>query len=254
MPHASTPDLRSRLMLDAPLYNLFHITPSPWLAEHSSAGGVESITLDLQHGLIEHNHLLSLVQAIQTNSSIPLVRLAWNRPELIMKALDYGISGLICPMIDNAADAMAFVRAAKYPPVGNRSFGPFRAGLYGGASYFETANEQTVCFAMIETAGAAKDLKAIAATPGLDGLYVGPFDLSASLGLANRADFSDPSLNKVIDQVLAVAKKHDLFTGVFTVSQKDAVAMANKGFDLISCGTEEMIYSQGLSNWPATFS
>ena len=239
--------LRARLQSASPLYNLFQISPSPWIAECIGTSGLESVTLDLQHGMIEQSNLLHLVQAIQAGGSIPLARLAWNRPELIMKVLDYGIEGLICPMIEAAADAAAFVRAAKYPPMGNRSFGPFRAGIYGGDDYITTANNKTVCFAMIETAGAAADLEAIAATPGLDGLYVGPFDLSASLGLARRADFSDPTLHEVIDRVLAAAKKNNLHTGIFTVNTKDAHNMAEKGFDLVSCGTEDMILREGLT-------
>lgn len=254
MSTANTPSLplRTRLENPVPLYNLFQITPTPWISECIGKSGMESVTLDLQHGMIEQSDYLSLVQAVQAGGSTPLVRLAWNRPELIMKALDYGIPGLICPMIESAADAAAFVRAAKYPPLGNRSFGPFRAGIYGGEHYFESANHATVCFAMIETAGAANDLEAIAATPGLDGLYVGPFDLSASLGLARRADFTDPTLIALIDRVLAVAKQHNLFTGVFTVNPEDANQMAAKGFDLISCGTEDMIMRQGLKEWQST--
>lgn len=247
--NTSSLPLRTRLKRSDPLYNLFQITPTPWVSESIGHSGIESITLDLQHGMIEQTNLLALVQAMQAGGSTPLVRLAWNRPELIMKALDYGIGGIICPMIESAADAAAFVRAAKYPPLGNRSFGPFRAGMYGGDNYFETANTTTVCFAMIETEGALANLEAIAATPGLDGLYVGPFDLSASLGLARRADFSDPSLITAINKVLQAAKENDLFTGVFTVNAQDAHHMAAKGFDLISCGTADMVFQQALAKF-----
>ncbi|MEM9261059.1 MAG: aldolase/citrate lyase family protein, partial [Bacteroidota bacterium] len=179
--------LRQRLQQSAPLFNLFQIAPWPWVAEWTSVSGIESITLDLQHGMIENKDLLAMVQAIKAGGGIPLARLAWNRPELIMNALDYGVEGLICPMIENAEDAAAFVRAAKYPPLGNRSFGPFRASLPHGGNYLKRANTETLCFAMIETAAAANNLTAIAATPGLDGLFIGPFDLSLSVGLKKRA-------------------------------------------------------------------
>lgn len=245
--------LRQRLKQTTPLYNLFQITPNTWATEWICQGGTESITLDLQHGMIEHAHVLPMLQAMRAGGSYPLVRLAWNRPELIMKALDYGVDALICPMIDSAADAAAFVRAAKYPPLGNRSFGPFRAGVLAEDDYFATANRNTLCFAMVETAGAVRELAAIAATPGLDGLYVGPFDLSVSLGLEKKADFSDPELLLVIDEVLVTAKDRGLFTGVFTVDPKDAGAMAAKGFDLVSCGTENLVFQRAMRDWRAAW-
>ena len=243
--------LRPRLNSLTPLRNLFQTKPNPWVTELLASGPLESITFDLQHGMIEYNHLLGLLQAARTRNLIPLARLPWNRPEAIMKALDYGIEGLICPMIDTAADAAAFVRAAKYPPLGNRSFGPFRAAILTDEDYFVTANRETLCFAMIETAGAATNLEAIATTPGLDGLYVGPFDLSVSLGFPKRADFSDPQLLDILDQVQEVCRQHDLFSGVFTVRQEDAAAMVDRGFDLVTCGTEDMVIRQALAGWTA---
>ncbi len=223
--------------------------PAPFLAERLGSAGVESITLDLQHGAIEAADVLALVQAVRAGGAIPLARLAWNRPELIMKALDYGMEGLICPMIDSAAEAAAFVRAAKYPPVGKRSFGPFRASMGYPGDYFAEANAATLCFAMVETAGAVNELEEIAATPGLDGLYIGPWDLSVSLGRPQRADFADAELLRVFDRVQEVAVRHGLFTGVFTARPAEARAMEAKGFDLVSWGTEELMFRRGLGEW-----
>lgn len=245
-------NLRQRLQKSSPLHNLFLIAPGNWEAEWI-ADGWESLTLDLQHGMIEGANLLPMLQAIRAGGSIPLARLAWNRPEGIMKALDYGVEGLICPMIETPEDAAAFVRAAKYPPEGNRSFGPFRASSLGKDNYFETANEETLCFAMIETAAAADNLEAIAATPGLDGLYVGPFDLSVSVGLEKKADFSDPGLLAIIDRVLAATRQHGLFSGVFTIDPNDASLMAGKGFDLITCGTEDLVFRRAMKEWNSRF-
>ena len=241
--------LRSLLERAEPLANVFMTLPAPFLAERLAASGVESITLDLQHGSIEAASVLGLVQAIRAGGAVSLVRLAWNRPELIMKALDYGVEGLICPMIDSAAEAAAFVRAAKYPPAGNRSFGPFRASLVYEGDYFADANAGTLCFAMIETAGAVDELDAIAATPGLDGLYIGPWDLSVSLGLKERANFSDPDLSVVLDRVVEVSKQHGLFSGVFTIRPSDMPGLVGRGFDLITCGTEDVIFQRGLEDW-----
>lgn len=239
--------LRQRWQSGQTVFNFFLTEPSPFNAEQYAALGFETLTLDLQHSLIEDAHLLALVQAIQAGGSVPMARLKWNRPELVMKALDYGIPLLICPMIEHAAEAAKFVQAAKYPPLGNRSFGPVRAGLK--TDYFETANAETFTFAMIETAGAVEDLEAIAATPGLDGLYIGPFDLSVSLGLAQKADFSDPTLLSVIDRVLELCKANDLYTGIFSTKIEDAQAMAQKGFHLITCGTDGLLLQNSAQRW-----
>ncbi|WP_116108613.1 HpcH/HpaI aldolase family protein [Lewinella sp. IMCC34191] len=241
--------LRARLQQAEPLRNVFMTLPVPALAERIGVMGVESITLDMQHGSVEDAHLLGMLQAIRSGGAIPLARLAWNRPELIMKALDYGVEGIICPMVDSAEEAAAFVRAAKYPPLGNRSFGPFRADLHHKGDYFADANDGTLCFVMIETAGAVEELEAIAATPGLDGLFIGPWDLSVSLGLKERANFADPNLSAVLDRVVAVGKQHGLFTGVFTIRPSDMPGLIGRGFDLITCGTEDVIFQRGLGDW-----
>lgn len=239
--------LRQKWNSGQTVFNFFLTEPSPFNAEQYATLGFETLTLDLQHSLIEDTQILNIVQAIKAGGSLAMARLKWNRPELVMKALDYGIPVLICPMIDRAHEAASFVKAAKYPPLGNRSFGPVRAGLEG--NYFAEANQETLTFAMIETAGAANDLEAIAATPGLDGLYIGPFDLSVSLGLEKKADFSDPELQAVIDRVLQLCQKNGLYSGIFSTQIKDAQAMAQKGFNLVTCGTDGLLLQQGAKNW-----
>ena len=241
--------LKTRLQQSDPLRNVFMTLPVPALAERMGVMGVESITLDMQHGSIEDAHLIGMLQAIRAGGALPLARLAWNRPELIMKALDYGVEGIICPMVDSAEEAAAFVRAAKYPPVGNRSFGPFRADLHHHGDYFADANDGTLCFVMVETAGAVAELNAIAATPGLDGLFIGPWDLSVSLGLKERANFADPQLSSVLDKVVNAGKQFGLFTGVFTIRPSDMEGLVGRGFDLITCGTDDVIFRHGMETW-----
>ncbi len=223
--------------------------PVPLLAERMGRAGLDTVTLDLQHGYIENGDLLGMVQAITAGGVPALARLAWNRPELIMNALDYGVEGLICPMIETADDVAAFVRAAKYPPAGNRSFGPFRAGMLHEGDYFADANDATVCFAMVETAAAVDNLTAIAAVPGLDGLYIGPWDLSVSLGLEQKGNLADSKLKEVMDRVLALGQEHGLFTGIFTVRPEDARVMRERGFDLVTWGTEALMFERGLGAW-----
>ncbi|HKK75402.1 MAG TPA: aldolase/citrate lyase family protein [Saprospiraceae bacterium] len=245
----TVPELKQQWKAGQTLYNFFLTQPSAWNAEQYAAMGYPSLTLDMQHGLIEDNHLLALLQAIRAGGSTPVVRLKWNRPELIMKALDYDVRILVCPMISSVAEVEAFVQAAKYPPQGNRSYGPARAGLRGGPNYFDQANDQILTFAMIETPGALEQLEAIAATPGLDGLYIGPFDLTASLGFPQRANFQDDNLIAIIERVLAVAQKEALYTGIFTIDPKDAKEMASRGFDLVTFGTDGLLFQQMAQAW-----
>ncbi len=221
--------------------NLFLSIPCSWTAELLAHRGYDSLTLDMQHGLIDYATALTMLQAISTSKTIPMVRLRWNEPAHIMQMLDAGARGLICPMIYTANDARRFVEACHYPPNGIRSFGPIRAGLYAKEDYFKEAASTIATFAMIETAEAVDNLEAIAQTARLSGLYVGPFDLSVSMGLENKADFEDPQLIAVLQKVIATAKKYKLQTGIFTVPQEATARAVELGFNLISLGTDSRL-------------
>ena len=136
----------------------------------------------MQHGLIDYNNALPMMQTISSTNVVPLARVNWNEPGQIMKILDAGCYGIICPMINNRKEAEKFVQACMYPPDGFRSFGPMRGFLYGGSDYPKYANEEVLKFAMIETKEALDKLDEIMTTPGLSGVYIGPADLSIALG------------------------------------------------------------------------
>ena len=148
--------------------------------------GFDSLTVDMQHGLSHFESAVPMFQAISTTDTVPLARVPWNEPGIIMKLLDAGCYGIICPMINSADEAAAFVGACRYPPHGYRSYGPTRAALYAGADYAAHANEEVLTLAMIETKAGLENLEAIVQTPGLDAVYVGPADLSQSLGRQAR--------------------------------------------------------------------
>ncbi len=231
-----------------PINNFFLTTPSNWTAELMAHTGFDSLTLDMQHGLIDLATAVSMLQAISTTNSIPLVRARWNSPPHLMQMLDAGARGIICPMIYSAQDTRDFVSACRYPPEGIRSFGPIRAQLYGGSDYFETANDSILKFAMIETKEAYENLEEVASVEGLTGIYVGPFDLSVSLGLKKKADFGSPELMNILKRVLEVATATGLKTGVYTIHPSDAQEMKAMGFDLVSCGDETSILKNGAAN------
>lgn len=213
--------------------NAWLTIPSPWTAELMAAAGFDSITIDLQHGLIGYEIATTMLQAMSGSETVPLARLEWNDPATIMRMLDAGVLGLVCPMINTAAECAAFVGACRYPPAGYRSYGPTRASVRWGPDYLAHADE-ILALAMIETAQALENVEEIAATPGLDGLYIGPYDLSISLGLARPADFGDPALKAALDVVLVAATRHNLVTGIYAGTPQDALMLAQCGFRLVT--------------------
>lgn len=208
--------------------------PSPLTAELMAHEDFDSLLVDMQHGLIGFDTAVSMLQAISTTNTVPLIRVQWNDPGLLMRALDAGAYGVICPMISTRQQAEAFVSACRYPPLGSRSYGPARALIYGGDDYVQQANDTVLTIALIETKEAIENLEEIASVEGLSGLYVGPSDLSFSLGLAKRADFDDPRLIAATDHVLEVAAKYNLLTGVQAGSVENAIRQAARGFNMVT--------------------
>src|SRR5438093_109213 len=161
-------------------------------AEVMARQGFDALCVDMQHGTTDMNDVWPMLQAISQTDTVPVVRVPWNDPPTIMKALDLGAYAIIVPLINTAEDAAKAVAACRYPPVGMRSSGPVRAVHYGGADYLAKANDEIVVMAMIETKEGLANLDKICATPGLDAVYIGPSDLSFALGLAPRGDNPDP--------------------------------------------------------------
>jgi 4-hydroxy-2-oxoheptanedioate aldolase len=207
---------------------------SAYSAELMAHQGFDSLTIDMQHGLIGYQTAVTMLQAISTTDTVPLARVPWNEPGVIMKMLDAGAYGIICPMINSRAEAEAFVGACRYPPAGYRSYGPKRVSLYAGADYPQRANDTVLTIGMIETAAAVENLDAILSTPGLDGIYIGPADLSQSFGGQERTDLTDPELVTILDKILAGAKRHGVAAGIHTGSPAYALQMIEKGIQFVT--------------------
>lgn len=212
--------------------------PSAWTAEVAARSGFDAVTLDLQHGLADYHTAVSMLQAISGTDAVPLARVAWNDPAIIMRVLDAGAQGIICPMINTRTECEAFVGACRYPPAGYRSYGPIGPALRWGSDYFPHANETVLTLAMIETAGAMERLPELAATPGLDGFYVGPWDLSIALGLTWPPDFRNPALLSALDRILNAAAQRGLVAGAHASSPETAGLLSELGFRLVSPGTD----------------
>jgi 4-hydroxy-2-oxoheptanedioate aldolase len=208
--------------------------PDSFTAEVMAHQGWDSLCVDVQHGMVDFQTAVTMLQAISTTNVTPLVRVPWNDPAIIMKLLDAGAYGVICPMINTRADAERLVQTCRYPPRGFRSCGPTRVSFYAGGDYVEKANETIAIFAMIETAEAVRNLDDILSTPGLDAVFIGPNDLAISFGVSGGLIPSDPKVVQTIDQILAGCKRHGVKAGVHTGSVANARAMIAKGFDFVT--------------------
>jgi 4-hydroxy-2-oxoheptanedioate aldolase len=214
-------------------------------AEVMAHQGWDSLTIDMQHGMIGYNDLAPMLAAISTTQTVPLVRAPWLEPGILGKILDAGAYGVICPMIETATDVEAFVTATSYPPRGRRSMGPIRAALYGGPGYTAHANDTILRFAMIETRGALDNLDAILAVDGLDAVYIGPSDLSLALGRPPRFDQDDPVVLEAILDVGRRTRAAGRIAGIHNGYPPYARRMIAAGFNFVTVGTDTMFLADG---------
>lgn len=201
-------------------------------AELMAHQGFDSVTVDLQHGPVDFQAALGMLQAISTTPAVPMVRVPWNEPILTLKLLDAGAYGVICPMINTRAEAEALVSWCRYPPRGTRSFGPNRAVQYGGADYWQHANDEILLFAMVETRTGVKNLQEIVSVDGIDGVYVGPSDLSFSFGKTPSLDPQDEDVLAAIKRICETTRANGRIAGIHTDGAKTAIRRFGEGFQL----------------------
>jgi 4-hydroxy-2-oxoheptanedioate aldolase len=195
--------------------------------------------------VVDYQAMVTMLQAISTTDTVPVVRVPWLDPAALMKALDAGAYGLICPMINTREEAQRLVAYTHYAPRGTRSFGPVRALLYGGADYPQQANDTIVTFAMIETAQALDNLDDILSVEGLDAVYIGPSDLSLALGCRPVFDDVDPPVAQAIDHILERAKAHGLVAGIHNGTAEGALARVAKGFQFVTVSSDARLIAAG---------
>lgn len=212
--------------------------PSAFSAEVMAHQGWDSLTIDLQHGVQDYASAVALLQGISTTDVAPLVRVPWLDEGIIMKMLDAGAYGIICPMINSADEAARFVAAGRYPPAGRRSYGPIRAQLYGGTDYLAKANEEIALFAMIETKPALDNLEEILSVPGLDAVYVGPVDLSAALGCTPKLDPDEAAIREAIELIVRKAKERNIIAGIHNGSAAHALSMVELGYRFVTVSSD----------------
>jgi 4-hydroxy-2-oxoheptanedioate aldolase len=232
-----------------PIINSWLAIPSSFSAEVMANQGWDSVTIDMQHGLVDYPNAVTMLQAISTTGTVPLTRVNWNEPGQIMKILDAGSYGIICPMVSNRKEAEKFVKACQYPQNGYRSFGPIRANIYGGTDYAKNADTEILKLAMIETKEALEKLDEILDTPNLDGIYVGPADLSLAIG--EEPGFDKPENSKTFKEILRIleaAKKRNLLAGIHNGTADYAQKMISRGFNLVTVGSDSRYIAAGAKS------
>jgi 4-hydroxy-2-oxoheptanedioate aldolase len=215
-----------------PVVNGWLAIPNGFSAEVMAQAGWDSLTVDIQHGVQDYMSMVTCFQGMQPHGVTPMVRVPWNEPGIIGKVLDGGAKGVICPMVNTEAEARALVSACRYPPKGTRSFGPIRSGIYGAAADTNAANDDVLVIPMIETKTALDNLEAIVRVPGVDAIYIGPSDLSLSLGMEPRQDREEPEFLEILDRIRNTAQKAGVKVGIHTMSGAYTKKMFGRGFNL----------------------
>ena len=221
--------------------------PSSFSAEVMAHAGWDSLVVDMQHGMIDYQTMVTMLQGISTTNTVPLVRVPWNDPAHIQKALDAGAYGIICPMINNKVEAEKFVGSMRYAPLGYRSSGPIRAALYGGADYHLKANDIVVAFGMIETREAMENLDEILSVKGLDAVYIGPSDLSISYGYPPGGDKPDQWMMDALKKVLDACKRHGVQPGLHCGAAEYAKKAIAMGFTFVTVGGDTRFVTMGAA-------
>ena len=249
--------LARRLQAGETVHTAWCMLPSPLVVEMIAREGFASVVIDHQHGLWDAATSLSAIAAARQGGGAAVVRIPVADFAAASRALDFGAEAIIAPMINTVEDARAFVAATKFPPLGARSWGPYRAmtlaGLTDAQTYLAQANDLTVAFAMIETATAIDNVEEIAATPGIDALFVGPWDLSIALSQGARIDPDGPAVDAVLGRVVAAATKAGKFAGLYCSNAEEGMKAATRGFRFVSIGLDISLLRAGaaaqLNDW-----
>jgi len=237
--------LRTLWAQDQAAVNGWLALPSSFSAEVMANQGWDTLTIDLQHGVIDYSALVPMLQAISTTATVPIVRVPWLEPGILMKTLDAGAYAVICPMVNTREDAQKLVAWTTYAPRGTRSFGPIRASIYGGPDYATEADKTIVRFAMIETAQALDNLDAILSVEGLDAIYIGPSDLSLALGCQPVFDDCEPKALEAIAHILARAQAHGVKAGIHNGRPDVALGRIAQGFRFVTVGSDARLLAAG---------
>tara|TARA_B110000967_G_C18857595_1_gene548124 strand:+ start:834 stop:1598 length:765 start_codon:yes stop_codon:yes gene_type:complete len=236
--------LKEILSSDKPVACGWLHIPNSWTAEVMANTGWDCVTVDMQHGLHSIETAIQMMQAISTTETVPLARSNWNTPGEIMKLLDGGAYGIICPMINTKEECESFVGACKYPPLGYRSFGPTRARVYAGMDYGDYANDEILTLAMVETQEAIGNISEICSVKGLNGIFIGSGDLKLSIKANTKVVDATELFDQAVETVLIECQQRNLVAGVWCATVEDAKKMIERGFKFIALKSDSMMLAQ----------
>jgi 2-keto-3-deoxy-L-rhamnonate aldolase RhmA len=217
--------------------------------------GFEWLVVETEHNALDAAETQQMLMAIDSTPALPFVRLPSRDPVGVQRALDMGAMGVMTPMIRTADDAAAVVRATRYPPSGARGYGPLRAARYGqdAADYFYRANDHILTMFIIETREAVDNLDAIAAVPGVDVLYFGPFDLCLSIGL-DPLKQPHPEIEAIYERALPIGKRHGVAIGTGSANPDQLAQRARQGFTCLGYASDYALLGAGAKTGIEAFS
>jgi 4-hydroxy-2-oxoheptanedioate aldolase len=243
--------LARRLRAGETVYAGWCSLASPIVAETVARDGFSAVVLDIQHGLWDTPSIIAAIGAVHHAGATPIVRVPLNDFAFVSRALDFGAEAIIAPMINTATDARSFAAVAKFPPLGERSWGPQRAmtlqGKTASVDYLREANDGTLTLTMIETPTALAQVDSIAATPGIDALFIGPYDLSTALSGGTAQDVTAPEVERAIDRICEAARAAGKIPGIYCTNAERARALAQRGFRFITVGSDLGYLREGLA-------
>lgn len=231
----------------APSVGGWCVIPSAFTAELMGRAGYDWVCIDTQHGLIGYDQMLPMLQALSATRTPAFVRVPWNQPADIMKALDAGAEGVIVPMVNSVEEARRAVGACRYPPEGFRSWGPTRAAMQVSGFEPEKANRAVVCVVMIETVEGMAALDDIVAVPGVDGVYVGPNDLAVTHGMKPDATASKPEHRRLIETILRACLRQGVVAGIHCAGPETAIAWRDAGFRMLNVDNDALFLRSGAA-------
>ena len=220
--------------------------PTAMSCEVMSRAGFDYVCIDMQHGLADYSDALPMLAAIDLGTATPVVRVPWNEQGIIGRVLDAGAMGIIIPMVNSREEAEAAVRSCRYAPEGSRSFGPTRVALRDGPGYFSGANQAVKCIPMVETVAALENLDDIVSTPGVDAVYVGPADLSVSLGLPPGNNDGETSFDDALSAIVAACQNQGVVPGIHSTPTLTPTRVA-QGFRLVTVTADNAALSAGVT-------
>lgn len=229
-----------------PAFGLWAAMPDPFATELVAGLDLDYVCVDAQHGVVDYASMVSMVRTIQSAGAAPVVRVPQNEPWMIMRALDAGALGVIVPLVNDAAGAARAVAACRFPPHGARSYGPIRASGVVGSKAPADLGEEVVCVVQIETREGLENAEEIAATPGLDGVYIGPADLALSLGLPLDGGDKDPGHVEAVGRIREACRRSGIPVGVHGTSGRSAREYAEQGYSMVNVGVDYQLLTDAV--------